>query len=91
MDLDKLAKPYLKDLVPYKPGKPIEQLRREIGYEGDIVKLASNENPYPPLEPIRRAVMDELNRVQRYPESGAPDLTARLADFHQVTTTVFDA
>lgn len=86
MDLEKLAKPYLKNLVPYKPGKPIEQLRREIGYDGEIAKLASNENPYPPLEPVRRAVIEELDRVQRYPESGAPDLTARLADYHQVET-----
>jgi len=86
VDLDKIAKPYLKTLVPYKPGKPIEQLRREIGFEGEIAKLASNENPYPPLEPIRRAIIEELDRVQRYPESGAPDLTARLAELHQVST-----
>lgn len=85
MDLDKLAKPYLKALKPYTPGKPIEQLQREKGIPGPIAKLASNENPYPPVEPIRKAIIDSLNSLNRYPESGAPELTAKLALRHGVS------
>lgn len=84
MDLDRLAKPYLKNINPYRPGKPIEQLQRERGIQGPIAKLASNENPYPPLEAIKRAVMDALGNTNRYPESGAPELTKKLARYHAV-------
>lgn len=82
MDLDKLAKPFLKGLRPYTPGKPIEQLQREKGIAGPIAKLASNENPYPPHERIRNAVITALDSSNRYPESGAPELTASLARVH---------
>jgi len=84
MDLDKLAKPYLKNIRPYRPGKPIEQLQRERGITGPIAKLASNENPYPPRERIKGAVMEALENTNRYPESGAPELTDKLAALHGV-------
>jgi histidinol-phosphate aminotransferase len=84
MDLDKLAKSFLQGIQPYKPGKPIEQLRRERNIAGPIAKLASNENPYPPLPAIRRAVAEAMDSANRYPESGAPELTDRLAAFHHV-------
>jgi len=86
MDLDKLAKPFLDKIVPYKPGKPIEQLARERNLDRPAAKLASNENPYPPHEKIKTAVMKELENVNRYPESGSPELTRRLAARHGVGT-----
>ena len=44
-----LAHPWLRDLVAYEPGKPIEDVARELGLEpSSIVKLASNENPLGP-------------------------------------------
>ncbi|UCH82870.1 MAG: histidinol-phosphate transaminase [Candidatus Latescibacterota bacterium] len=79
MDLDKLAKPFLKNLNPYKPGKPIEQVQREKGITTPLSKLASNENPYPPHEKIRSAMTEAIKEINRYPESGAPDLTDRVA------------
>jgi histidinol-phosphate aminotransferase len=79
MDLEKLAKPFLKDLVPYKPGKPIEQLQRERGITVAPAKMASNENPYPPGQKIREALAAAIEEVNRYPESGAPELTEKLA------------
>ncbi|MGB9722210.1 MAG: histidinol-phosphate transaminase [bacterium] len=39
------AKDYIKKIRPYKPGKPIEELIRELNFKGEIIKLASNENP----------------------------------------------
>ena len=45
MALEKLVKPHILELEPYKPGKPVEELERELGISGAI-KLASNENPH---------------------------------------------
>ena len=73
----------LGGLVPYEPGKPIEEVQRELGLER-VVKLASNEGSFGPfpaaLEAIRRATA-ELNR---YPDGGAYRLRARLAERHGV-------
>ncbi|MFL5960039.1 MAG: histidinol-phosphate transaminase [Gaiellaceae bacterium] len=66
-------------LVPYEPGKPVEAVQRELGLER-VVKLASNEGPFPPfpaaLEAIERAAV-ELNR---YPDGGAWALRTELAE-----------
>ncbi|HKC77429.1 MAG TPA: aminotransferase class I/II-fold pyridoxal phosphate-dependent enzyme, partial [Gaiellaceae bacterium] len=66
-------------LVPYEPGKPVEEVQRELGLE-HVVKLASNEGPFPPfpaaLEAMERASL-ELNR---YPDGGAWALRAALAE-----------
>lgn len=79
MDLERLAKPFLKDITPYKPGKPIEQLQRERGLTITPAKLASNENPYPPHPRIREALIKAIDDVNRYPESGSPELVDTLA------------
>ena len=47
MSLWNTAHPWLHDLVSYEPGKPIEELERELGIT-NIIKLASNENPFGP-------------------------------------------
>lgn len=84
-----LIRPALAELVPYEPGKPVEEVQRELGLER-VVKLASNEGPYGPfpsaLEAIERASV-ELNR---YPDGGAYRLRHALADllgvrFEEVT------
>ena len=66
-------------LVPYEPGKPVEEVQRELGLE-HVVKLASNEGPFPPfpaaLEAMERASL-ELNR---YPDGGVWALRAALAE-----------
>jgi len=79
MDLERLAKPFLKNITPYKPGKPIEQLQREKGLTIAPAKLASNENPYPPHPKIREALVKAIDDVNRYPESGSPELVGKLA------------
>ena len=48
MYFKKLMQPHLKNVKPYVPGKPIEELRRERNIKGEIIKLASNENPLGP-------------------------------------------
>ena len=74
----------LAELVPYEPGKPIEEVQRELGLER-VVKLASNEGPFPPfpaaLEAMERAARD----LNRYPDGGVWELRRALADLHGVT------
>jgi len=75
-----LAPPHLDRIRPYDPGKPIDEVRRELNLEGEIVKLASNENPLGPspkgLEAARRA----LEEIHRYPDGGAFHLRHALAE-----------
>ena len=69
----------IAELVPYEPGKPVEEVQRELGLDR-VVKLASNEGPYGPfpaaLEAMERAAL-ELNR---YPDGGAWGLRRALAE-----------
>ena len=80
MDFEELMRPHLKKVRPYVPGKPIEELRREKNFVGDIAKLASNENPYPPIDEIKSAIIDELSQLNRYPNSGSYYLCRELAE-----------
>ncbi len=55
-DVDpKLIRPALVGLVPYEPGKPVEEVQRELGLER-VVKLASNEGPYGPFPAAQEAI-----------------------------------
>jgi len=66
-DVKKLVKKRILGIKPYKPGKPIEEVRRELGLKS-IIKLASNENAYPPSKKITRAIEKNLKYLNRYPE-----------------------
>jgi len=79
MDFKNLMQPHLNRVNLYTPGKPSEQLRREKNIEGEIIKLASNENPYPPIDEVKRAIIEELENVNRYPNSGSYYLCEELA------------
>lgn len=50
----------------------------------DVVKLSSNENPFPPLASVRDAVAEQLERIHLYPSMAAPELTARVAELQGV-------
>jgi histidinol-phosphate aminotransferase len=62
-----MFKKRLSKLNSYKPGKPIEEVKRSLGL-GEVYKLASNEIPFPPNY-IKKAIGDELENINRYPES----------------------
>jgi histidinol-phosphate aminotransferase len=85
MNIMDLMQPHLRTVKPYVPGKPIEELRRERDIEGEILKLASNENPYEPLPEVRQAIIDEISQVNRYPNSGCYDLCIELGAHHGVS------
>jgi histidinol-phosphate aminotransferase len=64
-------------LAVYQPGKPIEEVRRELGLR-DVIKLASNENPLGPSPKAVAAARRALASAHRYPEGSAPLLRERL-------------
>ena len=78
--------PRVSSLRPYSPGKPIEDVKRELGITGDIVKLASNENPLGPCPSSVKAVQDRLLSSHMYPDAACIDLANVIADKLGVTT-----
>lgn len=71
MSLWNTAHPWLRELVSYEPGKPIEDVARELGLKpGDIIKLASNENPLGPSPKALAAMHETLERAHFYPDGG---------------------
>jgi histidinol-phosphate aminotransferase len=76
---DSFFKPAVNDLVPYEPGKPVEEVQRELGLDG-VVKLASNEGPYGPFPEAREAIERCAAELNRYPDGGAYRLRAALAE-----------
>jgi histidinol-phosphate aminotransferase len=76
---DSFFKPAVNDLVPYEPGKPVEEVQRELGLER-VVKLASNEGPFGPFPEAREAIERCAPELNRYPDGGAYRLRAALAE-----------
>jgi histidinol-phosphate aminotransferase len=76
----KYANQQLRDLVAYEPGKPVEDLARELGIAPDkIIKLASNENPLGPSPRARQAMIETLERAHFYPDGGGYYLREAIA------------
>jgi len=73
------VKPYVRELEPYQPGKPIEELERELGIS-EAVKLASNENPLGPSPLAVAAVAKASSRINRYPDGSCFRLRRALAE-----------
>src|SRR5437667_10981634 len=81
---ESLANQHILGIAPYEPGKPIEELERELGIH-DAIKLASNENPLPPSERVQKAIVAALHTLNRYPDGGGFDLRQALAKKDGVT------
>lgn len=73
-----LAVQGVQKLVPYIPGKPIDELERELGLT-NIIKLASNENPLGPGEKALQAIQKALAELARYPDGNGFALKQALA------------
>ena len=78
-----LLRPALDALVPYEPGKPVEEVQRELGLER-VVKLASNEGQLGPFPAALEALERAAKELNRYPDGGAYRLRAALAERHGV-------
>jgi histidinol-phosphate aminotransferase len=70
----------VRPIAPYRPGRPVAEVAREFGFDpADIVKLASNESPLPPVRQAIAAMSEEVGNVNRYPDNDCHDLRLGLA------------
>jgi histidinol-phosphate aminotransferase len=77
----KTAHRHVLDLVAYEPGKPVEELAREMGLAPEqIIKLASNENPLGPSPLALQAMREALERAHFYPDGGGYRLRGVIAE-----------
>lgn len=83
-NLKKMVSEGIETLVPYKPGKPMAELERELGIENSV-KLASNENPLGSSPKAIEAIKEVLSGLNRYPDGAYYYLKEKLAKFVGVT------
>lgn len=78
-----LVPPYVERLTPYSPGKPLDELERELGIK-NAIKLASNESPLGPSPQAVAAVREHAAGAHRYPDAAAWALRTDLAAHHGI-------
>jgi histidinol-phosphate aminotransferase len=79
IDFSSIAVSGVRGLLPYQPGKPIDELERELGIS-DIIKLASNENPLGTPASAQAAIEAALPQLALYPDGSAFRLKSKLAE-----------
>ena len=80
--IEDLIHPWSKRIRPYPPGKPIEEVERELGHPA--IKLASNENPLGPSPKAMEAIRNSIDRINFYPDGHGYYLRQRLAEIHSL-------
>ncbi|MBA4421398.1 MAG: histidinol-phosphate transaminase [Anaerolinea sp.] len=89
IDINKITRQCIIDIKEYVPGKPIEEVKRELGLE-DVIKLSSNENPLGTSPMAIQAMIKEVQEnVHYYPEALSPLLVAKLARIYQLDPNQF--
>ena len=90
IDYRKLATQGVQGLQPYQPGKPIDELARELNLDpAGIIKLASNENPLGPSQKSIAAIEAALRELCRYPDGNGYILKAKLAERYGLDSAQF--
>lgn len=79
-------RPQIQDLQAYKPGKPIEDVKREYGLDR-VIKLASNENPLGCSQKAKQAIEDALNHLNIYPDGNTTNLKETIAEKFNIKTS----
>ncbi len=83
-----LARKNILKIEPYEAGRPIEEVKRQLGLK-NIIKLASNENPFGPSPKAVSAIKASLNKLNRYPDSGSFYLKRKLAKSYNLDSACF--
>jgi len=78
--VEDILPPWSKRIRPYPPGKPIEEVERELGRTA--IKLASNENPLGPSPKAQEAIRKYVGNIHFYPDGGGYYLRKKLAEIH---------
>jgi len=81
----KFVPQYIKEIIPYPPGKPIEEVERELGIKNSV-KIASNENPLGTSPLAIQAIKRSLKSLNRYPDGSAFYLKNKLSRIYRVST-----
>lgn len=79
MNIEKMVRTCIEKIPPYIPGKPIEEVERELGLNG-VTKMASNENPLGPSKEVRQAINNALDKIFYYPDANNYYLKKALAE-----------
>lgn len=77
---------FVQNIRPYKPGKPIEEVVRELGIKEKILKLASNENPLGPSPKAVQAMQEKINEVNLYPDNSCYYLKKKMSEIYGLAT-----
>lgn len=82
-DLLDYVKKGVQSLSPYEPGRPIDEIKREYGLS-EVIKLASNENPFGPSPHVQQAIADAAGQIALYPDGNGFVLKNVLAAEHDI-------
>jgi histidinol-phosphate aminotransferase len=82
--IDSIFRPNIDSIRPYEPGKPIEEVQRELGLRS-VIKMASNENPLGPPKSVVKAIQKAASQVYLYPDGGQYRLKEALSQYLGVT------
>ncbi|MBW1996450.1 MAG: histidinol-phosphate transaminase [Deltaproteobacteria bacterium] len=77
--MESMVNANILELMPYQPGKPLEEVQREFGLK-KVVKLASNENPFPVPPHVAEAIEKEIPSLRLYPDTDSYFLRKRIAE-----------
>ncbi len=77
--IEDIARKVIFDIKPYVPGKPIEEVERELGIK-DVIKMASNENPFGPSPRAVEAMQKSLHKISMYPDGNCFYLKEMVAE-----------
>ena len=81
--MERLVRKCILKIKPYVPGKPIEEVERELGIR-EVIKLASNENPFSPSPRVLKAIREYLPKLNRYPDDQGYYLIQALAEKYRI-------
>lgn len=85
MNFVELSHSYIHTLKAYQPGKPIEEVQRELGLN-DVIKVASNENPLGPSPLAQQAALNAMQNVALYPDGSGYQLKQALSLYYKVAS-----